>query len=266
MDTRVQKLIAEFSKGAKEGSFRGTLSTGAVDRDGDFIVQKGWNLKHYKKNPVVLFQHMAKVVGSADHVEVNEKSGNLEGAWHFNQKIPLGRELTELYAERDMRALSVGFMGTKLHSLDTGIQDECEDCLGVRNPKTGFFGGRHFQKQELWEFSAVAIGSNPQALAKAASLLAPEEGGRELLDAYDSLQKVLRSTEKEEDVSGLAERVKDLETRLAALADVVDGAYSERDPEEEEEIRSKQENDTRFTEALLLSASLAQRRLRLDEE
>ena len=51
--------ISGSIKGVNESQRTITLisSSEAKDRDGDFITMKGWRLKNYIKNPVVLFCH-----------------------------------------------------------------------------------------------------------------------------------------------------------------------------------------------------------------
>jgi hypothetical protein len=54
-----------------------TISTGSVDRDNDTLDPKGWDVKSYLTNPVVLFAHDYKSLPVAKCVEIK----STEHAW-----------------------------------------------------------------------------------------------------------------------------------------------------------------------------------------
>jgi len=50
------------SKGLADGQIRHYISTAALDRDHEIMTPKGADLKHYKKNPIVLWGHDVKIL------------------------------------------------------------------------------------------------------------------------------------------------------------------------------------------------------------
>lgn len=124
-------------------------STNAVDRDGDIIDQDGWDLKNYKKNPVVLPAHNYRDPAIASSL-VSKKDGNLVFKITFPEEgvNPMSDIYRKLYKGGFMRASSVGF-----------IPREWSDS----KDKSGTFV-RTFTKAELLELSLVTVPSNPEAL------------------------------------------------------------------------------------------------------
>jgi len=55
IDKSYASEIKDFNE--TDRSFTAVASTSAVDRDGDILEARGWKLKNYKKNPVVLWSH-----------------------------------------------------------------------------------------------------------------------------------------------------------------------------------------------------------------
>jgi HK97 family phage prohead protease len=140
------------------GEINGTefvLSDDTPDRMGDIIEAGGWELEHFAKNPIALFNHHPDfIVGRWRNlrVEGNALRGHLELA-------PKGtsariNEIRKLVEAGILKAVSVGF-----RPLD----------YAPINPKE-IFGGARFTKQELVETSLVAVPANPNALAVAKSL------------------------------------------------------------------------------------------------
>jgi HK97 family phage prohead protease len=134
------------------------ISSAAVDRDGDTIAVDGWDLKQYRKNPVVLFGHRyfsneAPVVGRSLSEFVDKKK--LKSLMEFTPQgmVPLADMLYGLYAEGYMNAASVGFVPKKW----TFPEDE----------KRPF--GIDFTEQELIEYSLVPVPANQEALVEARS-------------------------------------------------------------------------------------------------
>lgn len=125
---------------------RVTMSDATPDRYGDTISHAGWNLEHFRRNPVILWGHDSSQppVGKAVSVTVTDRAlvGEIEFA-----PTEKGREVETLVRGGYVRAVSVGFLPEK---------------YGPR--KDGSGDGIAFEKQELLECSFVSIPANPNAL------------------------------------------------------------------------------------------------------
>lgn len=121
------------------------FSTDDEDRHGD-IVRQDWELKSFKKNPVILNSHnyydALDVIGRAEKIKVVD--GKLEGTIKFAvEENPKAKIIFDLYAGGFLNAFSVGF-----------IPREWSDKGEIL-------------KSELLEVSAVSVPANAMALAKA---------------------------------------------------------------------------------------------------
>lgn len=141
----VQDLFAKMSIKASDtvedfGRFEMIVSTAVRDRSGEIVDQNGWDLGHYKNNPVVLWGHdyQQMPVGVTDEIYLNEKD-QLVAVGRF-APTPFAQELRKLYDAKILRAASVGF-----------IVKEME--------------GKTITKSELIEWSFVSVPANPEALS-----------------------------------------------------------------------------------------------------
>lgn len=87
-----KQLSASFVKGVK--GFTATITTDAVDRDGEVLVPQGCNSKDWERNPVLLWMHdMSRPVGRGVALRRMERSleadfsfaprpAGYEGEWH----------------------------------------------------------------------------------------------------------------------------------------------------------------------------------------
>jgi HK97 family phage prohead protease len=139
-------------KALGERTLRFVISTGAVDRMNDTVSPEGWNLKNYKKNPVVLWAHDYRTppIGRGKRVGVNEK-GQLVSDVEFVPKdvSPFADMVFQLCKQGFVKSASVGFRPTEFKWA------ESEDRKG----------GMDFTKQELLEWSIVPVPANPEALS-----------------------------------------------------------------------------------------------------
>lgn len=155
--TTVRKFYVAEMKALKNGDVEAYVSTESVDRVGDVIRTKGWKLDNYKKTGApVLFSHDYGLppIGRAVEMEIQRK-----GLWsvtRFHEKTQLSRDLAMLARDGDMRSWSVGFSPL----------EEPE----MRKDDKGNFQGYIFTKQELLEYSLVAVPANPDAVSKAIRL------------------------------------------------------------------------------------------------
>jgi len=151
-DGPLRKFIVpqrKIDKANREITF--TISTNGVDRDGDIIDQAGWELGNYIKNPVVLWAHDASKPPIARAKSIRLSSGSLVSTAVFATKdeYEFADTAFQLYKGGFLNAVSVGFMPKELELIENGPD--------------GMIGFR-FIKQELLEFSAVPVPSNPEAL------------------------------------------------------------------------------------------------------
>lgn len=127
--------------------FRWIFSTFDLDRDGERVDPKGWNLDLYKLNPVILWSHdrYTPAIGYAENITFGE---NLSGDIVFNRKDTdeFGWSIGQRVKDGSLRCGSVGFQVDEVE-----FSDEKE-------------GGIIYRKQSLLEFSICNIPANPFAL------------------------------------------------------------------------------------------------------
>jgi|GEM_PF-4288203 len=123
-------------------------STEHPDRDGEVLRLDGWDLKQFKKNPVVLPSHMywEPAIGKAK-VRIEDNKLIFKILFPPSGVNPVADVYKGLYKGGFMNASSVGFL-----PLDYKWGE------GPKDPK------RTFLKQELLEISLVSIPANPNAL------------------------------------------------------------------------------------------------------
>jgi HK97 family phage prohead protease len=135
-------------------SFWATASTGDIDRDGDTIAPEAWDLKNFKKNPVIPLFHDYHSFPVAKAEKIKVEDGKLMFKPQFAVDItPTAKAAYELYKGGYMSAFSVGFTPKEW-------SDETR--------KDGR-SGRNYTKVELLEVSAVLVPSNQNALIEARS-------------------------------------------------------------------------------------------------
>src|SRR5215217_2414278 len=92
---------------------RFVISTGAVDRDGDTIDPRGWQLDHYKANPIVLWQHDHKIPAIARMVRIAVEGNPLalvaDAEFAPADVHPFSEQIYQLVKTGFLRATSVGF-------------------------------------------------------------------------------------------------------------------------------------------------------------
>lgn len=133
------------------------ISTSSFDRDNDTIKSKGFTLKNFRKNPVVLFAHDARSLPIGKSTKIFATDNTLEAFTAFTPEElnPLGDTVRRMIKAGFLNATSVGFKPDKFER--RGFEDE-----------NGF--GTDFIKQDLLEFSVVPVPANPEALVQARSL------------------------------------------------------------------------------------------------
>ena len=130
------------------------MSDETPDRMDDIILSDGWDLEHFKRNPIALFGHRSDFpIGTWSNIRVENKQ--LKGQLDLAPAGTSDRidEIRKLIDAGILKAVSVGFRPKESKP---------------RPEKDGF--GYFFTKQELVETSLVSVPANPNALAIAKSL------------------------------------------------------------------------------------------------
>ncbi|HLC28323.1 MAG TPA: hypothetical protein VJL07_02635 [Dehalococcoidia bacterium] len=182
------------------------ISDSTIDRMGDIIEAEGWDVTDYLANPVVLADHrysVFSIIGSAREVEKTREG--LYATTEFGDH-ELGQAAFELVRSKLARAWSVGFKTRKAEFAMDGKKRGCEKCAAIVAKKRKerevpddeplYVGGIHFHKQELLEYSLVAIPANPSAVMRSGV-----RGGRSILPLFEirsaaEIDSLLRATEK----------------------------------------------------------------------
>lgn len=127
-----------------------TITTAAVDRDGDVINPKGWQLDNFRKNPVVLWAHDYNQLPVGKAVNIVSTKDGLKAEVEFPPigTYPFADQVHDMVQAGFLNATSVGFAPIE-HEMAKG-RDR----------------GFDFHKQELLEFSIVPVPCNPEALAQ----------------------------------------------------------------------------------------------------
>ena len=152
----VHKVVEAEVKKLNDLTYEFTASTEEVDRDGEVIEAAGWDLRNFKKNPVITYAHdyRALPIGKAPKIWVSE--GKLKNHVEFP---PIG---TYEFADVVRRLVEGGFLRSEsvgFKPYPDGIVEEDGD--GIKKPR------RRYTKQELLEIAIVPVPSNPNALIEA---------------------------------------------------------------------------------------------------
>jgi hypothetical protein len=131
--------IASIKSAGDTGTFEVVITTENLDRYQEVIKLDGWELEHYKNNPVVLWGHDYRQLPIGIATDIRIENGKMIATGKFAAH-DFAQTVRQLYDAGIMRATSVGF-----------IEKERE--------------GNLITKAELLEFSFVSIPANPYALS-----------------------------------------------------------------------------------------------------
>jgi HK97 family phage prohead protease len=189
MQDETNYLEATIQK-ADDGSFTAIASTNAVDRHGEVVDNNGWDLKAFKKNPVILWGHdhnePAIGVSKKTWVEGTGKKAKLMIQPVLHDVTEKARAIKTLVDMGVIKTLSVGFK--PLESPD----------------------GVTFTKNELLEVSMVNVPANAEAMTLAFKSL-KSKGFDE-----DVMQELGIQTELIDKVVEMEDRIVKLETMVKA--------------------------------------------------
>jgi len=125
----------------KTGEITAVASTQTEDRDGDVILNDAWDLKNYKKNPLLLWSHDATQLPIGRVNTISNKNGKLEFKAQFaEEQNDFAGKVARLMRDGFLNAFSVGFI-----------------------PKDSNEKG-NISQAELLEISVVNVPANQEAL------------------------------------------------------------------------------------------------------
>ena len=158
MEKKTLKAITDIV----DGKMLAVASDDSVDRMGDSLTIDKWDLKDFKRNPVLLPGHESKpqyVIGVAKDIRVEGNKLLFEPVFHSITE--LARDIGMMFEKGILKAWSVGFIPNAL--------------MEPENKKA---------KNELLEISAVAVPANANALTTAKSY--DDKTKKEIEDWVDS--------------------------------------------------------------------------------
>jgi len=129
--------------------FTAVASSEVEDRQGEVVVQSGWSLTNFKKNPILLWMHdHEKPLGKAERVWLDKtgKSPVLKFKGRISTATEYGRAAKQLMEGGILTSFSVGFRALEMD-------------------------GNSITKAELFEISLVSVPANPEARLLAAKSL-----------------------------------------------------------------------------------------------
>lgn len=157
----VQDEIVLFAnseiKAASEG-YDWVLSDYTLDRDGERVDPAGWDLKAFKKNPVVQWAHDHKIPAIGKVTGPRVKDGELTGKITFDSDNDDFARMIEGKVKGGI--INTGSVGFRSIAVELTEDKAKEDAWLIH------------RKQELMEFSLCNVPSNPAAMRRDAE---PEE-------------------------------------------------------------------------------------------
>jgi len=117
-------------------------SSDAVDRDGDVLDPKGWDLKNFQTNPVLLWSHLAGELPIGKVLDIHTEGSELVAEVKFATH-DFAKTVETLVRDGFINTTSVGFMPQEISEKDALTS-----------------------KQELLELSFVNVPSNPSATVR----------------------------------------------------------------------------------------------------
>jgi len=151
----------------------------SLDRYGETILASGWQLEHYRRNPVFQNAHqygdILFTLGRALVTEIRTGAGAGGGSSSYLfQRVefavdanPMARIAYDLYRGKFLNAVSVGFIPLRWQDADGTVHPARGRSARAEADVAARPFQRRYLEQELLEVSAVGIPANPNALAQA---------------------------------------------------------------------------------------------------
>lgn len=134
-----------YTKAEIESTEKGALaiaSTAVQDRHGEIVTVEGWDLKNFKKDPVLLWahDHYEPAIGVAKNIKIDGegKKARLVFEPVFHEATDRAKAIKTLFEQGVLNSFSVGFRPLEMD-------------------------GATYLTQELLEISAVNVPANPDA-------------------------------------------------------------------------------------------------------
>lgn len=168
-----------------------------LDRYGEVVPLEAWDLRNFKKNPVLLVDHdyrMSAIVGRAKNLKVGDKQFTFEPEFHNITQLAV--EVQKMVEEGFAPTVSVGFLphGPKKDG-DTGTN-------------------------ELLEISFVAVPANPNALVLQNGLKAVKPDQETKIKEWvekDESKNIMEENSDTQTVTMTKEFADELQTQAASL-------------------------------------------------
>lgn len=160
MNSKALKATIRKAAG-KPSTFSATITTDAVDRDGEVVVPSGMNSKDYESNPVLLYEHdVTRPIGKMLSMKRGDRFIEAEFALAPRPDTHEGEWFPDTVASLldfgALNTMSIGFLG--IESRPATKADSEKYGSGVR---------RVYGKWKLLEVSVVSIPANQQAIVTA---------------------------------------------------------------------------------------------------
>lgn len=208
-------------------------SDDSLDRHGDRINPKGWDLENFKKNPVIMLNHNYSQFPIGKAINIKRKENTLIFDIQFSKTLELAKQAFGLVKEGIMKAWSVGFI-----VLEWG--------------KAG--SDYTIEKMELLELSLVGIPANPNALLNS---LEPKQ--QEMVNSFITLIKSMEVTPDKENKAEnepnkeVAVEVKE-EEKGVHISSEDDETETEEDEAEETEVEKQLSVETILADEKFIQA------------
>ena len=151
----IVRALSDANKENREAEF--VISTEAVDSYGTVFRADGWDLKRYNANPIVCFQHRSSsdnpdmILGTST-VRLEDKQLIATVRFEAAEDNPLAEKVWRKVKNGTLRMASVGASPTRGHWGEKAAGEDPEVL--------------YFDSSELYEWSIVSMGSNPDALKR----------------------------------------------------------------------------------------------------
>jgi len=156
-------LESKFDSTDDPTRFTATITTNAIDRDGEVVIPAGMNSKEYERNPVLLYAHDAskpigKMLGMRRNDDGIEADFALAPRPETHEGVWLPDTVAALMRFGALRGVSIGFAPQPGGMRVASKADTERYGTGVK---------RVFSKWTLFEVSVVSIPANQEALISA---------------------------------------------------------------------------------------------------
>lgn len=165
------------------GIIQFVASTDGQKRDGNRVRNSGWHFENFAKNPVFLWCHDYRSLPIGRHVDwrvEKEGDGYVLRVWSQfcePELYAFADKIRKMYEAGFLRAGSIGWNPLKFEIL---------------RDKDGMFAGFDFVENDLLEFSAVPVPSDPDAIVEAISRGIIGNQDIEKIQEYGQLPKLSR--------------------------------------------------------------------------